>query len=105
MERRHPRCSPDHWRELLVAMNRSDDEVTVSAEAFKDVANCHVQKGGSISRDMVLQAGRSRTVLRRNQLWTLVQEHGKVCEMKGGSDKPADFHTTNELIRAGIIRP
>lgn len=95
MERKAPRCSPDHWRELLVAMNKSDDEVAVSSAALEDVLECHARKGSSFPvQALVIKTTRSTATVRRNQLWDLVQQHGAICESQYGH-RPADWYIRN----------
>lgn len=79
-ERVAPRCSAEAWHECLVAMNQNKDEVLVSTAALEDVVLCHRRKGGQVSRDLIVRDGRRSCAVRRQQLWDLIQAHGKICE-------------------------
>lgn len=82
MERPKRSCSADSWHACLVAMNKQDDEVAISTEALTDVVLCHRRKGGSVSRDIMVKESNRKCIVRRHLLWDLVQEHGKICELK-----------------------
>ena len=79
-ERVTPRCSTEAWYECLVAMNQNKDEVLISTASLEDVVLCHKRKGGQVSRDLVVRDGRRTRTVRRNLLWSMVQEHGHLCE-------------------------
>lgn len=72
-------CHADSWHDLLVAINRTQDEVRMRRKPLEDVLACHRRHGGSVSRDLLIQDGTRKVVVRRSKLWAFVQDHGKLC--------------------------
>jgi hypothetical protein len=76
------KCSDESWQELLVAMNRTQDEVEVSAHGLDDTLRCHEHYAGEEAKSvkgMVTKLGRKKCTVVRKSLFQFVQEHGSVC--------------------------
>jgi hypothetical protein len=80
MKRKIPKkrykCSDKAWEHLLVAMNKKQDEVYAPRFALDEVADCH---GNRLPPALVVDWGRIRVTVRRKELFSFVQEHGKAC--------------------------
>lgn len=73
------RCSQDSWHACLEAMNLQKPQVKMKTVAVEDVARCHRERGGDVSRDLVVRPGKRHAIVDRQRLWELVQAHGQIC--------------------------
>lgn len=80
MKRAVRSCSPDNWYLVLVAMNKREEQVKVRTSALFDVCRCHQEREKTLSRDLIIREQGRKTLVRRQQLWDLVQEHGGICQ-------------------------
>jgi hypothetical protein len=74
-----PTCSAESWHQLLIAMNRKEDEVILPRAILADAQACEEAHAGArgepIFRFEPSHVGRSKITLPRKQVWDFVQAH------------------------------